>query len=141
MKLARVDVVATPNQRTRLPAVETKEVLLYVEDPSRVSDVGAVEFARIVSRPSRQLLRAPKPEDVRTRRSKLDSLPASSISTGSEADQGRQKSLNVRFDGGSQVVEITPKARRLRLRSQFAFNVTDSGAVSIQETLLSQVRR
>ena len=59
MKLARVDVVATPNQRTRLAAMETKAVLLYVEDAPRVSDVGAVEFARIVSRPSRQLLRAP----------------------------------------------------------------------------------
>ena len=125
-------------ERTRLPAVETKAVLVFVEDPARVADAGAVEHARIVSRSSRQLLRAPKPEDVRTRRSKLGSLPASSISTGSEADQGRRKSLNVRFDGGSQVVEITPKARRSRSRSQLVFNVTDSGAVSIQEARLSQ---
>ena len=44
----------------------------------------------------------------------------------------------MRFVGGSQVVEITPKARRSRSRSQLAFNVTDSGAVSIQEARLSQ---
>ena len=104
--------------------------------PCETTDARAAQ----VTSGSEKPLCVPASACAQPRSSKAGGLRSSSICTGSDTDQGQRKSLNVSFDGGSQVVEITSKAEESRSQSRSLLGDGASGVcgVNTAEARLSQ---
>ena len=133
------DTHAAEGVSERVQAAETSSATLVNGDGDGESaEIAEADAGRITSTLGEHPLHPPTATDegATSRRSKVGGLRASSIFAGSDADEGQRKSLNVSFDGGSQVHEITPGLRKSQ--SSLTFSVPDGSDVDTPEARLSQ---